>query len=149
MSEPELFSQDFELGFTYTRSTGPIVGEFLTQLRDRKIVGTRGSDGGVIVPPMEFDPVSAEALTEFVEVGQAGEVKTWSWVKNPNERQPLNKPFAWAMILLDGASTPMLHAVDAGSEDAMSSGMRVQVRWVEETRGSITDIAAFEPVGGE
>jgi uncharacterized OB-fold protein len=147
MSEPELFSQDFELGFTYTRSTGPVVGQFLTQLRDRKIVGTKGTDGGVIVPPMEFDPVSAEQLTEFVEVGQEGEVKTWAWVKNPSDRHPLNTPFAWAMIQLDGAATPMLHAVDAGSEDAMSTGMRVRVRWAEETRGHISDIAAFEPVG--
>lgn len=148
MSEPELFSQDFELGFTYTRSTGPVVGHFLTQLRDRKVVGTLGSDGGVIVPPMEYDPVTADELTEFVEVAQEGEVKTWTWVQEPEVQQPFDKPFAWALILLDGASTPMLHAVDVESEDAMSTGMRVKVRWAEQTRGHITDIAAFEAIEG-
>ena len=42
----------------------------------------------------------------------------------------------------------MLHAVDAGSPDAMRTGMRVQVRWADEREGAITDIACFEPVEG-
>jgi uncharacterized OB-fold protein len=49
------------------------------------------------------------------------------------------------MVLLDGADTSMLHVVDAGAESAMSTGMRVKVRWAEETTGYITDIACFEP----
>ena len=85
MSEPEILRQEFELGFTYTRSTGPVVGRFLTELRDRKIVGTRGSDGKVYVPPMEFDPVTASELDEFVEVADTGEVMSWCWVKSPRD----------------------------------------------------------------
>ncbi|MEZ5495010.1 MAG: hypothetical protein R3E61_10725 [Pseudomonadales bacterium] len=34
-----------ELGFTYTRSTGPIIGAFLTGLRDGLLVGIKGSGG--------------------------------------------------------------------------------------------------------
>ena len=49
MSQPEVLHQAFELGYTYTRSTGPIVGRFLTELKRRKIVGIRSSDGRVIV----------------------------------------------------------------------------------------------------
>ena len=146
MSEPELFSQDFELGFTYTRSTGPVVGRFFTELRERNIVGIKASDGSVIVPPMEYDPNTAAELSEFVDVGQHGEVKTWCWVKQPRAKHPLDKPFGWALIQLDGADSPMLHAVDAGSEDNMSTGMRVKVRWADEPRGHISDIACFEPV---
>jgi len=144
-TNPEILSQEFELGFTYTRSTGPVVGRFYTELKNRKIVGIKGSDGLVIVPPAEFDPKTAEALSDFVEVGQTGVVKTWCWVNEPREKQPLQKPFAWALIQLDGADTSMLHAVDAGSEEAMSSGMQVKVRWADETSGSIKDIACFEP----
>ncbi len=144
MSEPEILRQEFELGFTYTRSTGPVVGRFLTELRDRKIVGTRGSDGKVYVPPMEFDPVTASELDEFVEVADTGEVMSWCWVKSPRDSHPFDHPFAWAMVKLDGADVPMVHAVDAGGEDAMSTGMRVKVRWAAETRGHITDIACFE-----
>ena len=147
MSEAVVLSQEFVLGFTYTRSTGPVVGRFLTELRDRSIVGIKGSDGKVYVPPMEYDPVTAEALSEFVEVGQSGEVVSWAWVKEPRESHLLDRPFAWAMIKLDGADIPMVHMVDAGNEDAMSTGMRVTARWAEETRGYMTDIACFEVEG--
>ena len=145
MSTPETLSQDFELGFTYTRSTGPVVGRFLTELRQRRIMGIRGSDGRVIVPPMEYDPETAEALSEFVEVGQSGEVQTWCWVAEPLSKHPLKQPFAWALVLLEGADVPLVHAVDAGEIAAMHSGMRVRVRWADEPRGHILDLACFEP----
>jgi uncharacterized OB-fold protein len=144
-SETELLRKDFESSFTFTRSTGPVVGRFLTELRNRKIVGIKGSEGKVLVPPPEYDPVTFEPLSEFVEVGQSGIVKTWCWVAEPRDKHPLKRPFAWAMVLLDGADTSMLHVVDAGAESAMSTGMRVKVRWAEETTGYITDIACFEP----
>lgn len=144
MSQPEVLSQAFELGFTYTRSTGPVVGRFLTALRDRRIIGNRASDGRVIVPPMEYDPDTAEALDEFVEVGQAGEIVSWCWVKQPREAHPLDEPFAWAMIRLDGADVPMVHCIRAASEDAVKTGGRVKVVWVDEPRGFIDDIKYFE-----
>ena len=144
MSQPEVLSQAFELGFTYTRSTGPVVGRFLTALRDRQIIGNRASDGRVIVPPMEYDPDTAEALDEFVEVGQAGEIVSWCWVKQPRDAHPLDEPFAWAMIRLDGADVPMVHCIRAASEDAVKTGGRVKAVWVDEPRGFIDDIKYFE-----
>lgn len=144
MSEAETLSQEFTLGYTYTRSTGPVVGRFLTELRDRNLVGIKGSDGKVYVPPMEYDPVTAEELSEFVEVGQSGEVVAWAWVKEPRDAHLLDHPFAWALIKLDGADVPMVHMVDAGSEDAMSTGMRVTARWADETIGYMTDLACFD-----
>lgn len=144
-SEPQLLQKAFELGYTYTRSTGPVIGRFLTALREGQILGTRTTDGRVIVPAAEFDPVSAEALTEFVPVQDHGTVTTWCWVHQPLPHHLLQKPFAFALVRLDGADVPLLHMVDAGREDAMQSGMRVRARWAEERRGSITDIRCFEP----
>jgi uncharacterized OB-fold protein len=144
-SSAETLSQAFTLGYTYTRSTGPIVGQFLTSLRARKMVGIKASDGKVLMPPVEFDPVSAAALTEFVDVADSGVVKTWCWVKEPRKAHPSDKPFAWAMILLDGADTPMLHWLDAGDEAAVTTGMRVKVRWAAETKGIMDDLNGFVP----
>ncbi len=59
--------------------------------------------------------------------------------------QPLDKPFGWALIKLDGADTAMLHAVDAGSIDKMSTGMRVKAKWRAEREGHINDIECFVP----
>jgi uncharacterized protein len=130
------------LEYAYTRSVGPVIGRFFTGLRDQKIEGIKGTRGQVIVPPVEYDPQTADALTEFVEVGQSGVVTTWAWVNEPRSNNPLQKPFAWALIKLDGADTAMLHLVDAGSN--MKTGMRVRARWRAERDGRIQDIECFE-----
>ena len=140
-----ILSAAFTLEFPYQRSVGPIIGRFLTELSRRRIFGIRMGDGRVLVPPTEYDPETSEPLSEFVEVGSAGVVTTWAWVAEPREKHPLDRPFAWALVRLDGADVAMLHAVDAGEESRMSTGMRVAARWREETVGHIRDIECFEP----
>jgi len=134
-----------EISFDYTRSLGPVLGQFMTALRARRILGARAADGTVHAPPFEYDPVTFEPPRELVTVGPAGTVLTWSWLAEPLPGQPLDRPFGWALIRLDGADTAMLHAVDAGSAAAMRTGMRVRPRWSAERVGSIRDIACFEP----
>ena len=133
------------LEYSYTRSVGPVVGRFFGALEERKLVGIRAKDGRVLVPPVEYDPETGDELTDFVEVGQAGVVTAWAWVSAPRPNQPLDQPFAWALVRLDGADSAMLHAVDAGEESRMSTGMRVRVRWRDDTQGDIHDIVCFEP----
>jgi|SRR4051812_21249285 len=130
--------------YTYTRSTGPIIGAFLTGLRDKKIVGVRAADGRVLVPPQEYDPVTSDELTEIVDVADVGTVTTWSWNTEPRQGQPLDRPFAWALVKLDGADTGLLAAVDAGEAANMSTGMKVRARWADERVGAITDLVCFE-----
>ncbi len=131
--------------FPYRRSLGPVLGAFLTGLAEQRIIGIRSGDR-VIVPPLEWDPdTAAELPHDFVEVGPAGTVESWSWVAKPTSQHPVSKPFAFALIKLDGADTALMHAVDAGSIEAMSTGMRVAPRWKTERIGHITDIDAFVP----
>jgi len=140
-----VLSAPYVLEYTYRRSVGPVLGRFLAGLRDGHVFGARTAAGRVLVPPSEYDPDTSEPVGELVEVGQAGVVTTWSWVETPRSRHPLQHPFAWALVKLDGADTPMLHAVDAGSMGTMRTGMRVRVRWRKERTGEIADIACFEP----
>ena len=135
--------------FAYTRSLGPVLSTFMTGLANGQVIGGVLSDGRVAVPPPEFDPITHAATTDFREVSAAGEVLTWSWVSEPVAGQPLDRPFAWALVRLDGADTPLLHAVAVDSAKAMSTGMRVQVAWAPERVGAITDIAHFVPEGAE
>ena len=65
----------------------------------------------------------------------------------PVDGNPMSCAFAWALVLLDGADVPMLHAVDVDGPADLATGDRVRVRWAEERSGSITDIACFEPLG--
>jgi uncharacterized OB-fold protein len=148
-ARPGALSAPYVLEYTYRRSTGPVVGRFLTALREGRIEGVRTASGRVLVPPTEYDPETGEATTEPVEVGQSGVVVSWAWVETPRPRQPLQRPFAWALVKLDGADTAMLHAVAAESAAAMRTGMRVKARWRTEREGGIQDIACFEPEGAE
>jgi uncharacterized OB-fold protein len=139
------FLAPYVLEYTYRRSTGPVIGRFLSGLSERRIEGARTASGRVLVPPVEYDPDSGEAILELVPLGHEGQVTTWAWVSEPRPNHPLRRPFAWALIRLDGADTAMLHVVDAGNHERMATGMRVQVRWAESRVGSIRDIACFEP----
>ncbi len=139
----EPLSAPLRLSFDYTRSVGPVLGRFFTALRERRIVGVRGTDGRVYVPPAEYDPVSYQPLTELVEVASVGTVLAWVWQPAPLPGQPLDRPFAWAWIKLDGADVPMLHAVNVSDPDSISTGARVHVHWADDPAGAITDIAYF------
>ncbi|WP_405810290.1 OB-fold domain-containing protein [Streptomyces sp. NBC_00210] len=135
--------------FPFTRSLGPVQSDFLTGLRERTVLGVRTSDGKVLVPPVEYDPVTAEEIRDLVEVAATGTVTTWAWNPSPRRDQPLATPFAWVLVKLDGADTSLLHVLDAAGPDAVRSGMRVRIRWAEERTGAITDIACFEPYDTE
>jgi uncharacterized protein len=140
-------SAPLDISFDYTRSLGPVLSEFMSALADRRILGSRSADGRVHVPPAEYDPVTFSPPAELVAVGPGGTVLTWSWQPRPREGQPLGRPFAWALIRLDGADTGLLHAVDAGAPDQMRTGMRVRPRWAAERSGHIRDIECFVPAG--
>lgn len=144
----QVLSAPHVLEFPYTRSTGPVIGRFLGGLRERRVLGVRAVDGRVLVPPQEYDPVTSATLGEdrLVEVADEGEVTTWAWNPVPREGQPLDEPFAWALIRLDGADTPLLHAVAAPGPAQLRTGMRVRARWADEPEGRIQDLACFEPV---
>jgi uncharacterized OB-fold protein len=142
-------SAPLEISFDYTRSLGPVLGEFMTALADRRILGSRSADGRVHVPPAEYDPVTFAPPEELVQVGPAGTVLTWCWQPEPREGQPLAHPFGWALIQLDGADTGLLHAVDAGAAARMRTGLRVRPRWAADRSGHIRDIECFEPADSE
>ncbi|AEW93125.1 MULTISPECIES: Zn-ribbon domain-containing OB-fold protein [Streptomycetaceae] len=145
---PHVLTAPLVVEFPFTRSLGPVLGAFLTGLRERVVLGARAADGRVLVPPAEYDPATGAALDHLVEVAPTGTVTTWAWNPRPGPAQPLDHPFAWALVRLDGADTALLHALDAPGPEAVRTGLRVRVRWAAERHGAITDIACFEPYQG-
>ena len=107
MSQPQPTSQalhaSLDIAFDYTRSLGPTLSAFASALAERRILGARSADGLVHAPPFEYDPVTAAPPAELVEVGPGGTVVSWSWMQRPLDGQPLDHPFGWALIRLDGA----------------------------------------------
>jgi uncharacterized OB-fold protein len=135
-----------KIEFPYKRSLGPVIGAFSAALAEHRITGVRTNAERVLCPPLEYDPDTGEGNDPtLVDVGPAGTVASWTWVAEPLPNHPLDRPFAFALIKLDGADTEMFHAVDAGSEDAITRGTRVLPQWRDEPRGRIDDLAYFVP----
>jgi uncharacterized OB-fold protein len=130
----------FKIEYPYTRTTGPVIGAFLTGVRDGRLLASR-IGGRVICPPLEYDPDTGAAVeTDLVEVGPSGTVASWTWVAEPTPKHPFDHPFAFAQILLDGADTTIVHAVDAGSPERITTGDRVTAQYRDERVGAITDV---------
>ena len=102
VAEPEapILTAPLTNSFGYTRSLGPVLSQFALALREGRIVGSANSDGTVFVPPVEFDPATGAPTSELVDVATTGTVTTWSWQPEPVAAQPLDRPFAWALIRL-------------------------------------------------
>ena len=134
------------LEFPYSRTLGPVTGAFMAGLRDARLLASRTRSGRVLVPPLEHDPDTGQAVEpDLVEVGPGASVETWTWVSEPTPRNPLDRPFAFALVKPDGADTAMVHVVEVDGPDRMSTGMRVVPRWKDERQGRIDDIDAWVP----
>jgi uncharacterized OB-fold protein len=146
--EEVIYHAEHVLEYSYVRSVGPSVGAFLSGLRDGKVVGTRGHDGRVVVPPTEYDPETGEPTSGVVEVGPEGIVMSWSWVRNPRPKHPLQTPFAWVLVRFDGADTSFLHVLPAASPEEVHTGMRVRPEFAPEADrvGHVRDISHFVAV---
>jgi len=142
--DQDVLRSNFDLEFTYTRTYGPILSKFFTALKNRKVLGIRMSDGKIMFPPLEYDPTTGESLEEFVELSDVGEVVTWAWVASPLDKHPIDRPFAWVLVKIDGTDSTMLHVLDVEEKSAVSTGSRVKICWAEEREGTIKDIRCFE-----
>ena len=69
MTDSSVLRAPLVVEYPFTRTVGPVQSAFFTGLREGIVVGVRMSDGGVMCPPVEYDPHTSEALTELVEVG--------------------------------------------------------------------------------
>lgn len=147
MDEP--LRADLVVEYPFSRTTGPVIGAFLTGLRAGRFVGVEASDGRVIVPPIEADPGTGESLDSMVEVASTGTVRSWTWVDPPRPGSQWDQPHALALVQLDGADTSMLHGVLVGSKDEMAVGMRVEAVWRAQREGHIRDLEGFAPAGSE
>lgn len=141
----EVLRAPLVLEYPFRRTTGPVMGAYFTALQQGRIIGILDESDNVICPPVEYDPTSGNPLTKLVPVESEGEVVLWSWNIQLREGQRFDHPFAWALIKLDGADTPMFHLVDA-PHDRMANGMRVRARFADERSGEMSDLVCFEPV---
>lgn len=141
--EDGLLTAPFVLEYSYKRTVGPVIGAFLTGLRDGKILAAQTRRGPVVCPPQEYDPATGEDILGLIEVGQTGVVQTFAIVHQPLASHPKQEPFAFALVKLDGADTAMTHIVMGENLQALKTGARVRAVFAPQRVGFITDIDHF------
>jgi uncharacterized OB-fold protein len=143
--------QDLTMEFPYKHSTGETIGRFLAGLKEeRAIWGQRAAGQGVVVPPLGYSEVDGSPGGEWVRVAPRGVVTAVARVHRPIAGlHPVERPFAFVLVKLDGADTALAHVV-TDDLDALRVGARVEAVWKPdgERVGSIRDIACFRVVEG-
>ncbi len=149
MPDAEMLSAPLVLEYPFTRTVGPVQSAFLTGLREGVVLGVRGADGRVLCPPVEYDPVTSEELSELVEVGiPAGPCSPG---RGNRRRGP---PAARPALRLGARAAGRRRHRDAArprrgvARAGLAPGCAVRIRWRDDREGAITDIACFEPDDG-
>ena len=153
MAEPLVEPHVLEYPGGYTRSVGPVIGRFLTGLRDGRIEAVKLADGRVLVPPTEYDPSTSAPVAadgpHWIEVGPRGTVQTFTWVAQPRAGQaPAHEAVRVRARSVPTAPTPRCSTWSTAAGPTRSRvGMRVAPRWRADRTGHITDIEAWVPLG--
>lgn len=135
--------------FHYTYFAGETASRFFKELRvNRRIMGTRcPSCQRVLVPARAFCDACFRRTGEWVEVGPQGTLETFTIITAAFPGLP-EPPVVLAYATLDNADTALVNVVtglDAsdvvGCADRLMAQPRVEVRFVDEPLGRITDFS--------
>jgi len=131
--------------------TAGLAGEkFFTALRDEgKIIGARCPRCGITyVPPRIYCERCFTELSDFVDLGLRGEVRSFTIVRIDKDGSRLQRPEIRALISFGEDTTSLLHLLGEVEPEEVYIGMEVEacLKPKEEREGRITDIRYFKPV---
>ena len=73
-------------------------------------------------------------------------VEIYTVVRRDTGIMPVEPPFVYGVIKLDGADTGLVHIVGEVTPEEVKEGMRVKAVFEEERTGKILDVKYFKPV---
>jgi hypothetical protein len=121
---------------------------FFNELKDKsQILGSYCSKCDMVfIPPRKTCGRCFSKEMEWRELSDEGSVMTFTIPKENSEIDPLEKPFAYALIKLDGADTSLAHLIAEFNEAGLKAGARVKAVFREDPQGNILDIEYFKPI---
>lgn len=150
MKAPEKVSVEtvVPMDFTYNYRVGPYLEKYIQGLGEGKLLAVKcKSCDKVIVPPRKM--CGTELLNEWVEVGPEGEVVNYTVGHVTVEKGLVEKadpPQLLAMVMLDGATVPLLAEVKGVEASGLKNGLRVKAVFKDPAEGTLKDLDYFEPV---
>ena len=142
----------YKLRLQYEHSYGPYYGRLFDEIKtNRVIMGVRSSNGDMaLLPPREIDDVTHKRTGTWKACKDTGTIRGCSIINLEFLGQTRPPPYVYAEIVLDGASTRLIHMIDIDDiEDAkqkIKPGTRVRAVWGSERTGSMADIERFEVI---
>lgn len=143
----------YKLDLKYEHAYGPYYGRLFDEIRsNRRIMGVRTSDGdAALLPPREIDDLSHRRTGTWKTCLDTGTIRACSIINLEFVGQTRPPPYVYAEIVLDGASTRLIHMIDIDDVEAakvnIKPGTRVRAVWREgEREGSLRDIERFEVI---
>lgn len=153
MSDVELISIPGLWAFHYNYFAGANASRFFKELKEKRhIMGTRCPGcRRVLVPARGFCDACMQYTNEWIEVGPAGTLETFTIIATQFPGLP-KPPLVMAYVTLDGADTALINVVtgmDLSDIEAAAVQLnrlpRVRTRYVDDPKGRITDFS-FELV---
>lgn len=138
------------LELEYRHARGPYYGRLFDEMQTAgRILGIRcPSCHGTLLPPRETCDVCFVKTDTWVDVADTGVLQAFSIIHLKFVGQTREPPYVYVEIMLDGASTKMIHILEGVDIDEapklLRPGMRVKAVWREKLKGSLNDISHFE-----
>ena len=141
----------YAMKLDYEHAYGPYYGRMFDEIREfGRIMGVRTSNGDdALLPPRERDDITHKRTGTWKACEDTGTIRGCSIINLEFIGQTRPPPYVYAEIVLDGASTRLIHMIDAESiqwaKDNVRPGSRVRAIWTKgERTGSLRDIERFE-----
>jgi uncharacterized protein len=137
----------------YEHAYGPYYGRMFDEIKAHgRIVGVRTSNGDdALLPPREIDDITHKRTGTWKTCANTGTIRGCSIINMEFIGQTRSPPYAYAEIVLDGASTRLIHMIDIDdiptAKLKIKPGARVRAIWTKGERvGSLKDIERFEVI---
>jgi len=143
----------YSMELPYEHAYGPYYGRMFDEIKQfGRVIGVRASNGDdALLPPREIDDITHKRTGTWKACADTGTIRGCSIINMEFVGQTREPPYVYAEIVLDGASTRLIHMIDIDSvEDAkerIKPGTRVRAIWTDgERKGSMADIERFEVI---
>jgi uncharacterized protein len=130
----------------FRHTLGPYYERFFEEMANGKIMGIECTGCGVVlIPPRPYCSFCYAPTGDWVELSDEGRIMTYTRVHVPFPGQPVEPPYTFAFIMLDGADVHFPHILGEVDPGDVAVGMRVKAKWAEDRKGTLHDIEYFRP----
>lgn len=143
----------YAMKLEFEHAYGPYYGRMFDEIKANGVImGVRqpGHDTALL-PPREIDDISHLPTGTWKACADTGTIRACSIINMEVYGQTRAVPYVYAEIVLDGASTRMVHVIEIDdletAKTTIKPGTRVKAVWAKgERQGRVSDIERFEVI---